>query len=83
MGDLFKVTGAKNHNGIAQHACYGVLFMWAEVRCWSTVEVCNMLRSIGLSQYEENFTKSNIEGKELLTMQKQDFIVSTMGKCCL
>lgn len=38
-----------------------------------------MLQSIGLSQYEENFTKKNIDGKELLQMQKQDFIVSNMG----
>ena len=59
-------------------ACYGVvLFVWAEVMCWSPVEVCNMLDSIGLSQYQEQFTKKNVDGKELLAMQKQDFIVSS------
>jgi len=57
-------------------ACYDVLFMWAEVTRWSTVKVCSMLHSIGLSQYEENFIKKKVDGKELLTMQKQDFIVS-------
>ena len=36
-----------------------------------------MLRSIGLSQYEENFTKQKVKGKDLLAMQKQDFIVSS------
>ena len=54
--------------------------MWAEVtEHWSTVEVCNMLQSIGLSQYKENFTKKNVGGKELLAMQKQDFIVSSVN----
>ena len=37
-----------------------------------------MLQSIGLSQYEENFTKKKVDGKELLAMQKQDFIVSSV-----
>ena len=37
-----------------------------------------MLRSIGLSQYEENFTKQKVEGKDLLRLQKQDFIVSSV-----
>ena len=61
-------------------ARYGVvLFVWAEVTCWSTVEVCNVLRSIGLAQYEENFTKKNVDGKQFLAMQKQDFIVSSIG----
>lgn len=55
-----------------------LLFVWVEVTCWSTVEVCNMLQSIGLSQYAENFTKQKVEGKELLEMQKQDFIVSSV-----
>ena len=36
-----------------------------------------MLHSIGLSQYQEQFTKKNVDGKELLAMQKQDFIVSS------
>lgn len=51
--------------------CVGI-----EVMCWSTVEVCNLLQCIGLSQYEENFTMKKVEGKDLLAMQKQDFIVS-------
>ena len=58
--------------------------MWAEVtEGWSTVEVCNMLQSIGLSQYEENFTKKSVSGKELLAMQKQDFIVSSVDRFLL
>ena len=36
-----------------------------------------MLQSIGLAEYKENFTKRSVEGKELITMQKQDFIVSS------
>ena len=37
-----------------------------------------MLQSIRLSQYKENFTKKKVDGKELLAMQKQDFIVSSV-----
>ena len=36
-----------------------------------------MLQSIGLAEYKENFTKRSVEGKELIAMQKQDFIVSS------
>jgi len=39
------------------------------------------LGCIGLSEYEENFTKHNVQGKELLSMQKQDMIVSEDVLC--
>lgn len=64
----------------AVHVTVYILFMWAEVMCWSTVEVCNMLHCIGLSQYKENFAKKKVDGKELLEMQKQDFVVSSVPK---
>lgn len=57
---------------------FSCVYVCPEVTCWNTGEVCSMLRSIGLSQYEENFMKQKVKGKDLLTMQKQDFIVSSM-----
>jgi len=47
-----------------------------DAESWKIDEVCRLLRCIGLSEHEENFTKHNVQGKELLSMQKQDLIVS-------
>lgn len=59
-----------------------VIFLSADVKAWSIVQVCEWLEEISFGQYSDQFKAHEIRGQELVALQKSDLMVRMRCKSC-